>query len=512
MEKYVYMFEQGKADMKSLLGGKGANLAEMTRIGLPVPPGFTVTTEACNNYYSKWNQDLSPQLVEQLFGSIKKLEGITGKRFGDEQNPLLVSVRSGAAISMPGMMDTILNLGLNDRSVIGLSRLTGNERFAFDCYRRFIQMFGDVVTHIDKYKFDYILERVKDNKGIEQDTDLTADDLKEVVAEYKELYRSEMKEDFPQQTEQQLLMAVKAVFASWNNPRAIAYRNINEIPHHLGTAVNIQSMVFGNMGSTSGTGVAFTRNPANGEKALFGEFLMNAQGEDVVAGIRTPKPIDQLKEIMPAVHKQFVDIAELLERHYRDMQDIEFTVEKGKLYILQTRSGKRTAAAALKVAVDQVEEGLISKEEALMRIEPQQLDQLLHPIFDPKQIAKATLLAQGLPASPGAAFGRVYFTAEEAVAAARDGQKVILVRQETSPEDIEGMNVAEGILTSRGGMTSHAAVVARGMGKCCVAGCGHIRVEEAGKRFVVKDIVVKEGDYISLDGTTGMVYPGSGDR
>jgi pyruvate,orthophosphate dikinase len=509
MGKFVYMFQQGRADMKSLLGGKGANLAEMTRIGLPVPPGFTVTTEACNYYYSRWNMGLPEELVDEIFENLEKLENITNKKFGDNQDPLLVSVRSGAVISMPGMMDTILNLGLNDQSVLGLAKSTGDERFAFDSYRRFIQMFGDVVTHIEKYKFENILDKVKEKNGALNDTDLTAEDLKEVVAGYKELFKAEMKKEFPQEPKEQLLMAVRAVFDSWNNPRAIAYRNINEIPHHLGTAVNVQSMVFGNMGDTSGTGVAFTRNPATGEKALFGEFLMNAQGEDVVAGIRTPKSIDQLKEILPDVHSQFAEVAGLLEKHYRDMQDIEFTVERGKLYILQTRSGKRTAAAALKVAVDLVEEGLITKEEALMRIQPRQLDQLLHPNFDPKVLEEAQLLAQGLPASPGAATGKVYFTAEEAVEAAEKGEKVILVRQETSPEDIEGMNAAEGILTSRGGMTSHAAVVARGMGKCCVAGCGDIRVEESSRRFVVKGTTVKEGDYISLDGSTGKVYLGS---
>ncbi|MFA7216207.1 MAG: pyruvate, phosphate dikinase, partial [Bacillota bacterium] len=509
MDKYVYMFEEGKAGMKDLLGGKGANLAEMTRIGLPVPPGFTVTTEACNKYYSGWENQLSPGLTEELFTCVRNLEKITDKTFGDIQNPLLVSVRSGAVISMPGMMDTILNLGLNDRSVTGLARSTGNERFAYDSYRRFIQMFGDVVCQIEKYKFEAILDLVKEKRGAEFDTDLTAEDLKEVAKRYKELYSREMKEEFPQDPNDQLLLAVGAVFRSWDNPRARAYRNINDIPHNLGTAVNVQSMVFGNLGDTSGTGVAFTRNPATGEKALFGEFLLNAQGEDVVAGIRTPKPIESMDEVFPDVHKQFRETAVLLEKHYRDMQDIEFTVERGKLYILQTRNGKRTAAAAVKVAVDLVNEGLITKEDALMRIPPGQLDQLLHPNFDVKELEKAQLLAQGLPASPGAATGAVYFTAEEAVKAAQAGTKVILVRQETSPEDIEGMNAAEGILTSRGGMTSHAAVVARGMGKCCVAGCGAIRVEENQKRFTVKGVTVSEGESISLDGSTGRVYSGS---
>ena len=509
VSKYVYMFQEGNAGMKEILGGKGANLAEMTRIGLPIPPGFTVTTEACNKYYSQWDNKLSNQLVEELSTNLKKLEGITGRRFGDKQNPLLVSVRSGSVISMPGMMDTILNLGLNDGSVIGLASSTNNERFAYDSYRRFIQMFGDVVCHIEKYKFEGILENIKDAKGAEYDTGLSADDLKEVVVRYKELYRREMKSEFPQDSQQQLLLAVMAVFQSWNNPRAKTYRNINDIPHDLGTAVNVQSMVFGNMGDTSGTGVAFTRNPATGEKALFGEFLLNAQGEDVVAGIRTPKPINQMEEIFPDIHRQFVEIAALLEKHYRDMQDIEFTVERGKLYILQTRNGKRTAAAAIKVATDLVGEGLITKEEAIMRIEPGQLDQLLHPNFDVKVLEKAQLLAQGLPASPGAATGQVYFTAEEAVKAAKAGSKVVLVRQETSPEDIEGMNAAVGILTSRGGMTSHAAVVARGMGKCCVAGCGEIRAEEKEKKFTVKGITVTEGEFISLNGSTGKVYLGS---
>ncbi len=509
MNKYVYMFDEGNAGMKSLLGGKGANLAEMTKIGLPVPQGFTVTTEACNSYSGEWNKELPDSLVDQIFESMDRLENITGKKFGDPQNPLLVSVRSGAVISMPGMMDTVLNLGLNDRSVLGLAGATSNERFAFDSYRRFIQMFGDVVTHIERYKFENILEGVKEKRGVEYDTDLTAEDLKIVVGKYKDLFSKEMNRDFPQDPREQLLMAIEAVFNSWNNPRAIAYRNINEIPHNLGTAVNVQSMVYGNMGDTSGTGVAFTRNPATGEKKVFGEFLLNAQGEDVVAGVRTPKDINQLQDILPEVYEQFTAVLNTLEKHYKDMQDIEFTVERGKLYILQTRNGKRTAAASLKIAVDMVEEGLLSREEALMKIEPQHLDQLLHPNFDPEVLKNARLLAKGLPASPGAATGKVYFTAESAACAAAQGEKVILVRQETSPEDIEGMNAAEGILTSRGGMTSHAAVVARGMGKCCVAGCGEIRVEEAGKRLVAGDTVVKEGDFISLDGSTGKVYLGS---
>ncbi len=509
MGKYVYMFNEGEAGMKDLLGGKGANLAEMTRIGLPVPPGFIVTTEACNKYYSQWGHELPLELVEEMFTCIRGLENVIGKTFGDAEDPLLVSVRSGAAVSMPGMMDTILNLGLNDKSVTGLAGATKNERFAYDSYRRFIQMFSDVVYNIEKYKFDAIIDEIKSARGIESDTDLDAEDMKKIVTRFKDLYRREMSEEFPQEPKEQLIRAVKSVFGSWNNPRAKAYRNINDISHDLGTAVNVQVMVYGNMGDNSGTGVAFTRNPATGEKALFGEFLQNAQGEDVVAGIRTPKPISEMKEIFPDVHKEFEEIALFLDKHYRDMQDIEFTVERGKLYILQTRNGKRTAAAAVKVAVDLVEEGLLTKEEALMRIPAQQLDQLLHPNFDTKMLNKARLLAKGLPASPGAATGKVYFTAEDAVKAAKAGVKVILVRQETSPEDIEGMNVAEGILTSRGGMTSHAAVVARGMGKCCVAGCSALRVEEEQGRFIVNGERVSEGDDISLDGNTGSVYLGN---
>lgn len=509
MGKYVYMFQEGEAGMKDLLGGKGANLAEMTRIDLPVPPGFTVTTKACNKYHSQWEKELPMELEEEIFACVHKLEKDTGKIFGDIQNPLLISVRSGAAVSMPGMMDTILNLGLNDKSVTGLAKSTGNERFAYDSYRRFIQMFSDVVYSIEKYKFDTILDMVKKKKGADFDTDLDAADMQEIIEGYKDLYKRERSEGFPQDPKHQLLIAIKAVFSSWNNPRARAYRNINDIPHDLGTAVNVQSMVYGNMGNSSGTGVAFTRNPATGEKAIFGEFLQNAQGEDVVAGIRTPQPIESMKNIFPNVHKQFMDTAHFLDKHYKDMQDIEFTVERGKLYILQTRNGKRTAAAAVKIAVDLVEEGLITKREALMRVPAQQLDQLLHPNFDAKMLEKAHLLAQGLPASPGAATGIVCFTAEEAVKIAQTGAKVILVRQETSPEDIEGMNASEGILTSRGGMTSHAAVVARGMGKCCVAGCGTIRVEEEQKRFVIKGEAVHEGDAISLDGSTGKVYLGS---
>jgi len=507
MKKLVYSFSEGKAEMKDLLGGKGANLAEMTNIGLPVPPGFTITTEACNMYYEK-NEEIWPELIDEIFKKLSELENKVGKRFGDKEKPLLVSVRSGAKCSMPGMMDTILNLGLNDVTVQAIHRNTGNERFAYDSYRRFIQMFGDVVMTIEKYKFDSIFENIKEKYNAKYDTDLNAEALKEVVEQYKELFKKEIGSEFPEDPRTQLVLAVKAVFRSWNNDRAKIYRKLNNIPDDLGTAVNVQSMVFGNMGDDSGTGVAFTRNPATGEKKLFGEFLVNAQGEDVVAGIRTPQSIEKLKEIMPDVYEQFVKVAELLENHYKDMQDIEFTIEKGKLYMLQTRNGKRTAFAAVKIAVDLVEEGKITKEEAIMRVEPNQLDQLLHPTFDAEALKTIKPLAKGLPASPGAASGKIYFTAEAAVEAARQGEKVILVRQETSPEDIEGMIEAQGILTARGGMTSHAAVVARGMGKCCVAGCESIKVNEQSKKFVVDGRTFNEGDYISLDGSTGNVYEG----
>ena len=506
-KKYVYLFSEGNAEMRNLLGGKGANLAEMTTMGLPVPQGFTVTTEACTRYYED-GEKIAPEIIEQIYDAMEKVEKIAGKKFGDVNNPFLVSVRSGARVSMPGMMDTILNLGLNDDTVQGLAKLTNNERFAYDSYRRFIQMFSDVVMGIEKEKFDKIFEEVKEANGAVTDTDLTADNLKEIVKKFKELYKEEKGEEFPQDPKVQLLEAVKAVFRSWNNPRAIVYRRMNDIPGDWGTAVNVQAMVFGNMGNDSGTGVAFTRNPATGEKQLYGEFLMNAQGEDVVAGIRTPEPIDRLKEVMPEVYEQFVKIAETLEKHYRDMQDMEFTIERGKLYMLQTRNGKRTAAAALKIAVDLVSEGLLTKEEAILKVEPKQLDSLLHPTFDPKALKSATPIAKGLPASPGAATGKVYFTAEDAKAAAERGEKVILVRLETSPEDIEGMYAAQGILTARGGMTSHAAVVARGMGRCCVAGCGEIQINETAKTFTVNGKVYKEGDYISLDGSTGNVYAG----
>ncbi|MDI3536408.1 MAG: pyruvate, orthophosphate dikinase [Eubacteriaceae bacterium] len=507
-KKWVYLFKEGNASMKALLGGKGANLAEMSKIGLPVPQGFTVTTEACSEYYNQ-NKKLSHEILEQIDVSLKIIESQTGKQLGLRDNPLLVSVRSGAKISMPGMMDTVLNLGLNDDTVLGIAENTGNKRFAFDSYRRFIQMFGDVVQEIDKNKFEDVLDRMKEENGYQDDTQLTADDLKNVVAEYKEIVKAETGKDFPQDPQKQLIMAVEAVFRSWNNNRAITYRNLNDIPHDIGTAVNVQSMVYGNMGDDSGTGVAFTRNPATGEKKLFGEFLINAQGEDVVAGIRTPKHIDELEEIMPAVYKQFLETAERLENHYKDMQDIEFTIEKDRLYMLQTRTGKRTAAAALRAAVEMVDEGLISKEEAILRLDPVSLDQLLHPTFEAQALGKAAVLATGLPASPGAATGRVYFTAEAVCSAVANGEETILVRKETSPEDIEGMYAANGIMTARGGMTSHAAVVARGMGKCCVAGCESIKVEEQLKQFTVGGQVFKEGDYISLDGSTGTVYQGS---
>ncbi|MDY2737310.1 pyruvate, phosphate dikinase, partial [Intestinibacter sp.] len=506
--KYVYSFNEGNKDMRSLLGGKGANLAEMTKIGLPVPPGFTISTEACNDYYVS-NKTIKPEIIEQIEDKLAQLESDLDKKLGSIESPLLVSVRSGAVISMPGMMDTILNLGLNDDTVVGLAKATANERFAYDSYRRFIQMFSDVAMEVPKYKFENVLDKYKEQNGFKFDTELTTDHLKAIVEEFKAIYKSEVKEDFPQDPKKQLMLAVEAVFRSWNNPRAIVYRKLNDIPNDLGTAVNVQSMVFGNMGDNSGTGVAFTRDPATGENHLLGEYLINAQGEDVVAGIRTPQKIDTLKDIMPDIYDQFVKTADKLEKHYRDMQDIEFTIEKGKLFLLQTRNGKRTAKSAINVAVDLVEEGLITREEAIMRVEPNQLDQLLHPKFEDKSLKEAKVLAKGLPASPGAASGKIYFSADDVVEASKDGTETILVRQETSPEDIEGMVSAQGILTARGGMTSHAAVVARGMGKCCVAGCGEIKVSEVSKTIEVGDIVLKEGDYISLDGSTGTVYLGN---
>ena len=504
-KKYVYLFSEGDASMRNTLGGKGSGLAEMTGLGLPVPQGFTVTTEACTRYYED-GEVIADDILKQIDAAMKETERINGKKFGDINNPLLVSVRSGARVSMPGMMDTILNLGLNEVSVKGLANLTGNERFAYDSYRRFIQMFSDVVMGIAKPKFEEILDEVKENKGVKLDTDLDAEDLKNVVKKYKALYLAEMGKEFPQEPKEQLIESVKAVFRSWDNPRAIVYRRMNDIPGDWGTAVNVQAMVFGNMGNDSGTGVAFTRNPATGEKKLYGEFLINAQGEDVVAGIRTPRPISDLKDTMPEVFDQFQKIATTLENHYRDMQDMEFTIEKKKLYMLQTRNGKRTAASALKIAVDLVSEGKLTKEEALLKIDPKQLDALLHPTFDPEVLKKAKPVARGLAASPGAACGKIYFTAEEAKAAADGGEKVVLVRLETSPEDIEGMYASEGILTARGGMTSHAAVVARGMGTCCVAGCGEIAISEKNKTMSADGKVYKEGDYISLDGSTGNVY------
>ena len=505
--RYVYSFNEGSKEMKSLLGGKGANLAEMTKIGLPVPPGFTITTKACNDYYEN-NKTIKQEIIDQIEEKLSILEKDLNKKLGSEENPLLVSVRSGAVISMPGMMDTILNLGLNDKTVLALAKATDNERFAYDSYRRFIQMFSDVAMEVQKYKFENVLDRYKEENNFKFDTDLTTEHLKAIVEEYKNIYKKEVGEDFPQDPKKQLMLAVEAVFRSWNNPRAIVYRRLNDIDNNLGTAVNIQSMVFGNMGNTSGTGVAFTRDPATGDNKLLGEYLINAQGEDVVAGIRTPQPIDTLKEAMPEIYKQFIDTVKTLEHHYKDMQDVEFTIEKGRLFFLQTRNGKRTAASAINVAVDLVNEGLITKEEAIMRIEPKQLDQLLHPKFEDKALKEATVLTKGLPASPGAGSGKIYFSAEDAAKASQNGEKVILVRQETSPEDIEGMVCSEGILTARGGMTSHAAVVARGMGKCCVAGCGEIKVDEAAKEVRKDDLVLKEGDFISLDGSTGVVYLG----
>ena len=509
MVKYVYLFSEGNASMRNLLGGKGANLAEMTNLGLPVPRGFTVTTEACTRYYND-GKVIAKEIEDQVYEHLAKMESIVGKKFGDADNPLLVSVRSGARASMPGMMDTILNLGLNDTVVEGLARLTSNPRFAYDSYRRFIMMFSDVVMGIERSKFEDLLDKMKENKGVKLDTELDADDLKALVKQYQALYQEEKGEPFPQDPRVQLMEAVKAVFRSWDNPRAIVYRRLNDIPSDWGTAVNVQEMVFGNMGNDSGTGVAFTRNPATGEKKLYGEYLMNAQGEDVVAGIRTPQSIDKLNETNPEVYRQFAEIAEKLEKHYRDMQDMEFTIERGKLFMLQTRNGKRTAQAALKIAVDLVNEGLVTKEEAILKVDPKQLDSLLHPTFEAKALKAAKPIGKGLPASPGAATGKIYFTAEEAVAAHQAGEKnIILVRNETSPEDIEGMHVSNGILTARGGMTSHAAVVARGMGTCCVAGCGEITIKENEKIMIDKNgKTYREGDWISLDGSTGNVYDG----
>ena len=507
MTKWVYLFKEGKADMKNLLGGKGANLAEMTNLGLPIPQGFTVTTEACTDYYNS-GKKIRDEIKDQIFASLKILEDQQGKKFGDTENPLLVSVRSGARASMPGMMDTILNLGLTDAAVEGFAKKTGNPRFAYDSYRRFIQMFSDVVMEVPKSKFERVLDEIKEKKGVHYDTELSADDLKEVINQFKALYKSEKGTEFPQEPEVQLIEAVTAVFRSWDNPRAIYYRRMNDIPGDWGTAVNVQAMVFGNMGDTSGTGVAFTRNPSTGEAKIYGEYLINAQGEDVVAGIRTPQPITKLEQDMPEAYAEFMRIATLLENHYKDMQDMEFTIEDKKLYFLQTRNGKRTAPAALQIACDLVDEGKITKEDAIKRIEAKSLDQLLHPTFDSKKLKEAKPVGNALPASPGAAAGKVYFTAEDAKNHHEKGERVILVRLETSPEDIEGMHAAEGILTVRGGMTSHAAVVARGMGTACVSGCGEIVIDEEAKVFTIAGNTVKEGDYISLDGSTGNIYIG----
>ena len=507
MKKWVYLFTEGNADMRNLLGGKGANLAEMTNLGLPVPQGFTITTEACTQYYED-GKTINDEIMGQIMDHIEKMEEITGKKFGDKENPLLVSVRSGARASMPGMMDTILNLGLNEEVVEVLSAKSGNPRWAWDCYRRFLQMYSDVVMEVGKKYFEELIDEMKKEKGIEQDVDLTAEDLKRLAEQFKAEYKEKIGEDFPVDPKEQLLGAVKAVFRSWDNPRANVYRRDNDIPYSWGTAVNVQMMAFGNMGETSGTGVAFTRNPATGEKKLMGEFLLNAQGEDVVAGVRTPQPIAKLEEIMPEVFKQFTDICDTLEDHYRDMQDMEFTIEDKHLYMLQTRNGKRTAKAALKIACDLVDEGMITEEKAVSMIDPRNLDSLLHPQFDEKALKAATPIAKALAAAPGAACGKVVFTAEDAKAWAARGEKVVLVRLETSPEDIEGMKAAQGILTVRGGMTSHAAVVARGMGACCVSGCSAIIMDEANKRFTLAGKEYHEGDVISFDGTTGNIYDG----
>jgi pyruvate,orthophosphate dikinase len=506
MSNYVFNFEEGGIEQKLLLGGKGASLAEMCKIGLPVPEGFTITTKACLNYYET-EKKISEEIKSEIFGHLRILEGKTSKKLGDNDDPLLVSVRSGAAISMPGMMDTVLNLGLNDESVKGLAKLTNNSCFALDCYRRFIQMFGDVVLGIHKYKFDEVM-RDTVGKSADKSLELTEEEYQSIIVAFKNKFKEEVGFDFPQNPEKQLMMSIEAVFDSWNNKRAKIYRRANEISDDLGTAVNIQSMVFGNMGDTSGTGVAFTRNPANGENKIFGEFLINAQGEDVVAGIRTPKEISELKNIMPKVYQEFVDATEILEKHYTDVQDIEFTIERRKLYFLQTRTAKRTADAAINIAVDMVEEGLIDTDEAIMRIAPEQVNQLLHPEFIEAELNNARIIAKGLPASPGAATGKVYFNSEDIVKAKENGINGILLRTETSPEDIEGMVMAEGILTARGGMTSHAAVVARGMGKCCIAGSGEINVNEKEKYFIIDGEKYFEGHSISLNGNTGYVYDG----
>ena len=506
MTQYVYSFSEGNKDMRNLLGGKGANLAEMKGLGLPVPDGFTVTTEACNKYYED-NENIADEVIEQIMTKLSQLEASSGKKMGDLENPLLVSVRSGARASMPGMMDTVLNLGLNDEVAKHFSEKINNPRFVYDSYRRFIQMFADVVKGYPKSSFERVLDEFKESKGAKYDTDLDADDMKEITNKFKEIYKNLANEEFPQDPKVQLIEAVTAVFRSWNNERAIYYRRMNDIPSSWGTAVNVQEMVYGNSGDKSGTGVAFTRNPATGENKLYGEYLINAQGEDVVAGIRTPQPISTLESVMPEVYKQFSEIAKTLESHYKDMQDMEFTIENGKLFMLQTRNGKRTAPAALKVAVDLVNEGMITKEEALLKVEPKQLDQLLHPMFDNEALKKAKVIAKGLAASPGAGTGKIYFNASDVSEAKKRGEETLLVRLETSPEDIQGMNDANGILTVRGGMTSHAAVVARGMGKCCVSGCGELIIDEENKTLKTKDgQIFKEGDYMSIDGSTGNVY------
>ncbi|MEG0806119.1 MAG: pyruvate, phosphate dikinase [Lachnospiraceae bacterium] len=510
MTKWVYKFSEGNASMREALGGKGANLAEMTNLGMPIPQGFTVTTDACTDYY-KCGEKISDEIQKQIFDQITELETLMGKKFGDNEDPLLVSVRSGSRASMPGMMDTILNLGLNDVAVEGFAKKTGNPRFAYDSYRRFIQMYSDVVMEVPKSFFEKIIDEMKKEKGVHFDTDLTAEDLKVLANKFKKVYQEAKNgEEFPQEPKEQLMGAVKAVFRSWDNPRAIVYRRMNDIPGDWGTAVNVQSMVFGNKGETSGTGVAFTRNPSTGEKGIYGEYLINAQGEDVVAGVRTPQPITQLENDLPECYKQFIDLAMKLEKHYTDMQDMEFTIEEGKLYFLQTRNGKRTAPAALQIACDLVDEGMITEEEAVLRIEAKSLDQLLHPMFNAAALKAGTVIGSALPASPGAAAGKVYFTAEDAKAAGKGGrgERIILVRLETSPEDIEGMHAAQGILTVRGGMTSHAAVVARGMGTCCISGCGEIKVDEEAKVFTLGGHTYHEGDYISLDGSTGKIYDG----
>ena len=507
MTKYVYLFTEGNADMRNLLGGKGANLAEMTNLGLPVPQGFTITTEACTKYYED-GKEISPEIQDQINEYIGKMEEITGKKFGDKENPLLVSVRSGARASMPGMMDTILNLGLNEDVVEVLAEKSNNPRWAWDCYRRFIQMYSDVVMEVGKKYFEELIDKMKEEKGVKLDVELDADDLKELAREFKEEYKNKIGSEFPSDPKEQLMGAIKAVFRSWDNPRANVYRRDNDIPYSWGTAVNVQSMAFGNMGEDCGTGVAFTRDPATGEKGLFGEFLTNAQGEDVVAGVRTPMHISEMEEKFPEAFKEFVSVCHTLENHYRDMQDMEFTVEHGKLYMLQTRNGKRTAKAALKIACDLVDEGMRTPEEAVLMIDPRNLDTLLHPQFDDAAIKKAKAIGKGLGASPGAAFGKIVFTADDAVKWAEKGEKVVLVRLETSPEDITGMKAAQGILTVRGGMTSHAAVVARGMGTCCVSGCGDIHMDEANKKFTLDGKTFHEGDEISIDGTTGNIYEG----